>query len=175
MTNNNSKIFFHNYLKVTEGSGKKVCVQYVPNFIPKENTRYYVEETVIEGNPARVYEHAEAIVVEKLTQNGVKKIDRRGRPSKGNLEKIAMMVLAGKTLTTKNIAEVLKISKGSASMYLHNYRERYGKTALTNTRLSVYNLNEKQRERTEAIQKVWLQYNQDRDATARDAALAKIG
>lgn len=171
----NAKPSFQNYLKITEGSGKRVCVRFVPGFQPKENTRYYVEEGTVQGQLAKIYEHVEPIQVVSLTQNGVKKTAPRGRPIKGNLEKIALMVLAGKKLTIKSIAEVLKVKTGSATTLLMRYRERYGKKALTKTQLTVFSITEKDRERTEKIQKIWLEFNQTRDAVKRDAALKEIG
>ncbi len=170
-----SKPSFQNYLKITEGSGKRVCVRFVPGFQPKENTRYYVEEGMVQGQLAKIYEHVEPIQVVSLTQNGVKKTAPRGRPIKGNLEKIALMVLSGKNLTTKNVSEVLKIKPQSVINLMAKYRERYGKKALTKTQLTIFSLTEKNRERTEKIQKIWLEYNQTRDAVKRDAALKEIG
>lgn len=156
-----------NYLKVTEGRGKRVCERFVPGFQPQPNVRYITEKREIAGKIALVYEFAEPVVVENRVAQGARKGAKRGRAPTGQLEKIAAMLIAGKNLTIENIVKVLKVKKGTATCLMAGFRKRYGKSAVK--RVGVYYINPEMKDNVAAIQAVYIAYNQHRD----DARLKK--
>ena len=150
-----------NYIRLTIGRGNRKCVRFV-SFTPIAGVNYKMTQEMVNGKLANVFQHVEEIVIEHhVKKRGKRNPTLRGAPLKGQLEKLAKVLVAGEVITLASVQTILGVKKTTATAIMGKFRKRYGKNAMV--KVTSYAVNSTVKEKIETLGAVYEDYNKHRD------------